>query len=1050
MRFNIYVIQGFAYDNIKFSNISIEDGLGQSTVEAIYQDSKGYIWLGTNDGLNKYDGYTFYTYSSDSNVNSNRIVSNYIITINEDKENNLWIGTTNGLSKINLATNKIENYTSENGLSNNNIRNIFISNDGEILIGTQNGLNLYDKERNIFKEIYKDYMGNEEVNSLDEDEEGNIWAGTSSRFIKMNLRNKTLEKYDGSKSGYQLNIIKKILCDDKYIWIGTFNSGLYKFNKETLKLEKIEIEEGKFANNCIRAFMKDDNGILWIGTNSGLVKYYIDSNTYKLYTNSKYNVYSLVNNEVYDIIKDKEGLIWVGTYAGVSMFEPENKIEHYKSEPLEEFSLNENIIHGIYEDYEGMLWIGTKNKGVNVLDRNNEKIFDFTDISLNQFLSNDSINDIQGDKNKIFIGTDNGLNIYDKDTKSLKIYGEEEGLNSKKIRNLMYDDRGFLWIGTQNGFNILNLKTDEIINLNYILDDNNIVDKYSGAIFKDSEGIYWIGTFINSGLIKINPYTNEIKVYRNLPNENSISNNSIRTIEEDSQGNLWIGTSGGLNKFDKKNETFIRYTKLNGLPNNNIYGILIDDYGKIWTSTNMGLSRFDPEEETFYNLNVTDGLQSNEFNGTAYRKLKSGELAFGGINGLNIFNPSYLIDKGSDFKVEFDKIAINGKVVKLEDEYELKHTENIINIRFFIPDYKNIKNMQYYYLIEELGTEWSILNTNEIVLSNLKSGVYTFKIKARNNNGIFTEENSVKFTIEPAFWMRYEFFLSVICIFIGIVFYIIKRKNDKMRLLDIMVDKRTNELSKQMKKNSKLLNEIITLEKRKNMHLINLSHDIRTPINVISSIQQVVKDINNSKEGISKEKIDYYMCMQSKNIKRLLNLINDLINISKIEDGNYNINISSWDIINVVEDTALSLKDYIENNGIELIIDPKIEECIIECDKNEIERCVINLINNAVKFTDSGGKIYIDIKELKETVKISISDTGRGIEEEYIDTIFDRFNQVRDEDYRVKGGNGLGLAITKYIVELHNGNIYVESKVNKGSRFNIVLPKKQPQVKIDD
>ena len=1038
---NINSIRITAYENIRFSNITIEDGLGQSTVENIYQDSRGYIWFGTNDGLNRFNGYTFKLYSNDQ-IDEYKIAGNYIITMNEDDKGNLWVGTTSGVSKINLYTNNIENYKTEQGLSNNNIRHIFITQNSTILLGTQNGLNIYNEKTNKFEEIFKEDINGEEVNSLDEDDEGNIWAGTSKSLIKINLKDTNLERYSSHNIECDFKIIKKILCDNEFIWIGTFNNGLYKFNKKTLKSEKINIENGNFLNNCIRALMRDEDDVLWIGTSYGLVKYFIESDTYKLYTNDKFSIYSIINNEVYDIIKDKNGLVWVGTYSGVSMFESENKIEHYTSEPSSDFILNDNVIHGIYEDDDGLIWIGTKNKGVNIIDRVNRKTYDFTHISLNQYLSNDSINDIQGYKEKIFIGTDNGLNIYDKYTKKLKVYNEENGLNSTKIRNLMYDDEGFLWVGTQKGFNILNLNTDEIINLNYILEDNNIVDRYSGSMFKDSEGIYWIGTFINSGLIKINPNTGEIKVYSEDENNNSISNNSIRTIEEDKNGDLWIGTSYGLNKFNKKTEKFVNYTNVEGLPNNNIYGILIDDSEKIWVSTNRGISRLDPINDTFYNLNIIDGLQSNEFNGTAYRKLKNGELVFGGINGLNIFNPTEIINKTSIFKVEFDEIMINGKKVSFAESYELKHNENTINIKFFISDYKNIKNIQYYYLIDELTDEWSIINTNEIVLSNLKSGTYTFKIKAKHNNGIFTDEAQVKLVIKPAFWMRKDCIIVFLASLAGIIIYIFKTKNDKMKLLDRRVEERTKELSKEMKKNDSLLNEIINLEKRKNLHLINLSHDLRTPLNVLSSIQQVLYTLNNG-NGIEKEKLNHYIKVSNKNIERLLKLIDNLINMAKIEDGSYELNISSCDIIYLVEETALSLKDYVESNKIELIIDPEIEECTVECDANEIERCVVNLMNNAVKFTHGGGKILVSISEGEEEVTISVSDTGIGIAEENLDTIFDRFNQVKDSR-KSKSGSGLGLTITKHIIELHNGKISVESEVNKGSRFNIVLPKKQP------
>lgn len=281
--------------------------------------------------------------------------------------------------------------------------------------------------------------------------------------------------------------------------------------------------------------------------------------------------------------------------------------------------------------------------------------------------------------------------------------------------------------------------------------------------------------------------------------------------------------------------------------------------------------------------------------------------------------------------------------------------------------------------------------------------------------------------------------LYIILITILILIYI---NAHRLSIVDIMVSKRTQELNEEMEKNTKLLNKVITLEKRKNAYLINISHELRTPLNVLHSIQQLIRELNKTPEGIPKEKIDDYMIILEKNINRLLKIINDLIDTAKVEHGNYNLNIKENDIVYIVEESALSLKEYIERKDIELIIDPKIEEKIIECDSNEIERCIINLVSNAAKFTHSGGTILVSVEEVKDKVKIEVSDTGIGIEKKNLDYIFDKFNQIIDPNCEVKGGSGLGLTITKKIVELHNGKIYVESKVNKGSTFTIILPVK--------
>ena len=297
-------------------------------------------------------------------------------------------------------------------------------------------------------------------------------------------------------------------------------------------------------------------------------------------------------------------------------------------------------------------------------------------------------------------------------------------------------------------------------------------------------------------------------------------------------------------------------------------------------------------------------------------------------------------------------------------------------------------------------------------------------------------EYKVNFTIKPPIWKSKCFILLYIIMIIMLIFY----NSTKVKRLDNLVAMRTQALSYEMETNKKLFDKIIEVERNKNNYFINLSHELRTPLNVISSVEQLITNLNKSPNGIPRDKIDEYMIVMNKNIKRLLNLINNIIDTTKIENGKYKINIQEEDIVYLVEETALSLKDAIESTGLNLIIDTNTEEKMIRCDKNEIERCIINLLSNASKFTPTGGEIKVDIQDLDEKVKITVEDNGIGIEEKYHKSIFDRFNQIVDEQTEVKGGSGLGLTITKHIIDMHNGEIYVESEINKGTKFTIILP----------
>lgn len=339
------------------------------------------------------------------------------------------------------------------------------------------------------------------------------------------------------------------------------------------------------------------------------------------------------------------------------------------------------------------------------------------------------------------------------------------------------------------------------------------------------------------------------------------------------------------------------------------------------------------------------------------------------------------------------------------------------------------------YKLEGVSDSWDISRSNNINYSYLAPGTYTLKIKARSYSGKVSDESAVKFIIKLPIWKS----KAAILIYLIIITIVIYRTINSVKRLDNLVKNKTLQLTKEMEKNDKLLKKVIELEKRKNNYFVNLSHELRTPLNVISSTEQLVTELNKSKDGIGKSKLNGCMQVVRRNTKRLLNLINNIIDTAKIESGSYQLNIREHDIVYIVEEATLSLKDYIERKGIELIIDPEMEEKIIKCDEHEIERCIVNLVSNAAKFTPEGGTIEVTIEDLDEKVKIIVKDTGIGIDKKYHDSIFNRFNQVIDQGAESEGGSGLGLTITKQIIDMHGGQISVESELGKGCKFIIIL-----------
>lgn len=1015
--------------NLIFNNINIEQGISQSTIEAIFQDSEGYIWLGTNDGLNRYNGYEFKIYNYEEYQNS--ISHNGITDITEDKYGNIWVNTVSGVNKINKKTEKISNYTEINGkIKEDSTTEIIVTKDNNILVGTYEGLNIYNAKEDRFDIILeqKDGILSSCIYSIDEDINGNIWIGTELGLNKLSKDFKVLETYTSESEIYN------IFCDDEngFVWAGSDSSGLLKIDTKTKEVKQYinNIEDlNSLPANQVGAIIRDSKGNLWVGTTNGLARYNEKNDSFDVYKNKVYDKNSLVYNDVRSIIEDREGVLWVGTYSGISIFDTESSIKYYNAGLDDGYLLSENMVHGIYEDDEGYLWVGSRIKGVNIIDRENNTSKSIN-MENNNVIQSNSINDITVYKDFIFVATDAGVLKINKKENTIQNYNLEDGLIGENVKDIFVCDKNYLWIGSTNGLNLLDIENDKIIDMTDYVDEGS----YVRYVYQGQDGSYYIGFLRDGGLGIIEPNSKETKYYKNIPNDKtSISSNRVRYINEDSKGNIWIGTSYGLNKYDPKTKVFKRYTTSDGIANNTIYGVLVDDNDNIWVSTNKGISQIDTKNNTVNNLSVTDGLQGNEFNGNAAFKSKSGELFFGGINGLNAFYSEDVNSINNKSKVIFDGFKVNDKDYLDINGLKFDNNTENIKIKFFTPVYSSNKNISYEY--ELIGSNSSKATTKEnyVIYNDLLPGKYTFKVRAVDSRGDISDSETIEFSIKYPFWM------SPIACFIYLVIAILFIINNKYKLkyLDRLVKSRTKELEEQMIKNEELYNNNIKIEENKNKYLVNLSHELRTPLNVISSTNQLLLELSK-KDNIKSDKLAYYIDISERNCNRLLNLVNNILDNTKLQSKMYTLNLKEVDIIYLVEETSLTLIDYIKSKSIELIIDPEVEEKVILCDDYEIERCIVNLVSNAAKFTPEGGNITITIKDLDDKVMISVLDTGVGIEEKYHKTIFDRFNQVDNDES--KGGSGLGLSITSKIVELHKGEIYVESKVGEGSNFVIILP----------
>lgn len=1009
---------------LMFYNMTTADGLSQTSITSIYQDSSDYIWIGTNNGLNRYNGSDFEVYNKNLSEKRN-IVDGQITCLNEDLNNNLWVGTYDGLSKINLKTDKITNYTITNSsLSSNIIKNIKINNKGDVIVATSNGLNIYDDNNdNFISLVQQDFKpSSSNILSIEFYNDNEIYMISQNHFLK----------YDMTNNKYSI-INNKVINDTIFtalslykdtIYLGTKSDGIYVYNIKTGEIDK---EYNLYTNGnsgpsfTVRYIYSDETGI-YIGSDNGLYVYE-ENGTQKHFTSNSHDEYSLLDNSISYIMKDSTGLLWIGTFSGINTVDYDSGISYYDDFIIDK-SINNNIIVGAYEDINENLWLGVYNSGISIWNRRNNTITQLNTKTDNK-LNSDIIWDIKGNEKYIFATSSVGLNIINRETL------EVQNLLDNKFCHTLYVDGDYLWVGTEGGYDIINLNDFSIKSINELLSKNNITVKLGGAIFKDSSGTYWLGSAKKDGLIQINPKDNSLNLFKYDEFENSISDNTILSMAEDSEGNLWFGTECGLNRYNRLTGEFKSYSIEDGISNNTIYSI-ISSNDKIWISTNSGINCLEFKDDEL--ISVKKYLNGIEFSSNSFFKTKNGEYIFGAINGLYMINPTLIENNTSSPVLHFDSVSINETEINDLNNTNLKYKENFVTIKLFTNIYSNIQGINFYYRIN--NGKWTLMNNNKITLSDLTEKKYTIDFVASNYNGNTSEIKSISFYVKPPFWKGNLAKFIYFSIFFIIIIYVFL----KIAYLKNAIILRNNQLEKEMKEKNELLQKNIELEKRKNNYLINMSHELRTPLNVIAATQQLIVNLNTT-GSMSSKQLSKYMKISDNNLKRLLYIINNLIDSTKMNEGIYKLFIEEKDIIYIIEEATLSLKSLTEEKGIDLIVDTNSEDCVMKFDQNAIERCIINIVGNAIKFTNTSGKILVNIIDLDNILKIEISDTGSGIPPEKLDSIFDRFSQVVNSKREVSKGSGLGLTITKGLIELHGGNITVTSELGKGTTFTIILPK---------
>ncbi len=807
---------------LEFERISLEQGLSQSVVTCILQDRKGFMWFGTMDGLNKYDGYGFTIYKHDPQ-NGNSLSDNSITALYEDRFGMLWIGTRDGLNRFDRITERFTRYRHDpanpHGLSHNNIAALVedhVNAEAGLWIGTTGGgLNWFDRKTERFHHYQHDTANvnslcNNQVRAIHIDKTGVIWLGTAGGLNKLILEKNdgqaqpaaqfTHYKYDpNNANSLSHNLIWAIHEDRRgHLWLTTFGGGLNKFDRAS-GLFKHYLHDEKDSNslnhNTARPICEDPlRGTLWIGTSGGLDEFDPTIERFTHHQNDPANPNSLSNNDVWSVYKDRSGTLWAGTYGGgINKFsEAKEKFAHFKHEPSKPHSLGHNMVMSIHQDRSGVLWVGTGGGGLFQYEAQQQKFLRYQhDPNNASSLSNDGVAAVYEDHTgTLWIGTGEGLDRFDRTGKRFIHYrnnpADPHSLSSKGVSVIHEDHTGTLWIGTgAGGLNRFDRATGRFVRYQHdsanphSLSNNNIY-----AIFTDPAHELWIGT--ESGLNKYDRVGDRfIRYQHDQSNPQSLGNNRVFAIYADhhDSNRLWIGTwGGGLDQFDQRTGEFTHFTEKDGLPNGVIYGILGDAAGNLWLSTNNGLSRFDRRAKAFRNYDVDDGLQSNEFNQGAFFKNKDGEMFFGGIAGFNRFHPAHIDDNPHSppivltaFK-KFDRLAKLDTAITDITRLQLSYRDNFFSFAFAALDYTNPVKNQYAYKLEGFDDDWIYCGPRRYAsYTNLDGGEYTFRVKGANSDGVWNEQGiAVNVVVTPPFWKTW-WFISLSAIMLAFLGYGIYR-----------------------------------------------------------------------------------------------------------------------------------------------------------------------------------------------------------------------------------------------------------------------------------
>lgn len=1055
------------YDGYKFKIYKHDpddpNSLSDNWIFCVYEDVYGYLWIGTREGLNLFDvkAGRFIRFVHDEK-NQHSLSSNVIAVLREDDGGNLWIGTYDG--GLNVLTKDQREMAKDNpyllsqhtsrflhisadqknpaSLSHKSAINITKDREGALWISTLGGLDkiivqgasrnsgTHDAHTLDYKIIRYRYHPNDvrglsdnHISTVFQDRAHTMWIGSSRHGLYKLVSDCTAGKmrstpmycdavfenfvHDPVQSGsIAHNDVRRIFEDSEgNFWIGTYGGGLDLYDRKTNSFTHHRHDESNpysISDDVILSIFEDRGGIVWIGTRYGLSKYNKFKNQFSLHNFSRGSDTTFRQNDIWSICESRDGLLWFGSYrSGLINYNPRTKkLNTYSNDPKDPTSIWNNFVLALHEDRRGRLWVAHEN-GFSRFDRNANRFQKIISIPKDEFAI--GFTSIAEEKDgKLWIGMHGeGLILFDPESGEQKRFRHDpanaKSLSDDYILSLQFDKHGNLWIGAGRGLN-----------------------RFNNA---DSSFMRFIHDPHDAG---------------------SISNNIVLTIALDSIGILWCGTDGGgLNRFDPSTNSFSHFTEKDGLPSNLVDAILVDAHNRLWISTSRGLTCFDARKKQFRNYEQSDGLQSNEFNRSSRCIGRDGKMFFGGVRGVNAFFPDQLRDNHIIPKIVItDFLLFNKSVLSRPDvfplhepihstnEIILEYDQNMLTFEFTALDFSAPEKNQYRYRLEGFDDDWIQAGTNRYATyTNLSAGEYTFHVQGSNSDGYWnTEGASIRLTVRPPFWKTWWASMLYVGALGGILLALLRFERYRMKLKNTV---RMKEMQ------AERLEEMNQLRSR---FFANISHEFRTPITLIlGPIDQLLKRVTTSEDRSRLE-------MVRRNAVRLLRLVNQLLDLSKLESGKMKLHLSRIDVTPFLRGVVMQFHSLAERKNICFTLTMDFESLVVPIDREKVEKILNNLLSNAFKFTPAHGEISVTIRHNeivgdnlhRDAIEIHVKDNGDGIPEEAIGKIFDRFFQAGETS--AYEGSGIGLALTKELVELHEGTIHVLSEEGRGAEFVVVLP----------